>query len=740
MSLSLIAAAVLAVLLPMIPGAEVGTASAAATATPQSETRDDKAPDDPPAGETGADDQASQSGQPSQSEQTVWYDEIVVTATRGESSAGRIPLFSTVVDSDAVATSPDSGVIDLVRQTPSINFRVNTNNLVAQPRDQGITMRGLGGATQSRALALIDGLPMIDAYGGFVIWSQVPKEFVDRIEVVRGGGSGVWGNLALTGVVNLITRPVSDRQFRADLRAGNKSTQLVSASYSDNGAAWSGWIGVNYLDTDGFQDVAADERTPIDEPSNRQYESLTGKLAHTFSPSTSLSLRGVYYDEDREEGTPLDRGRTEERWLAGTLDSVREGGASWEVRLFGHSTLGQEFNGTTPDLEEPQSPLSNIFDVSSDAFGLSALWYSAGRGKHSLTSGADFQYTSIERREDLDWDGTQFTTNYFVAGRQQLAGLFIEDNFAPSDRLSLLLSGRVDRIKTYDGESLRVDKLSGDVLRKDLLDDNSETSFNPFVGFVYAASSSSRIRGAAYTGFRGAMPSELFVGNVARRTVTQPNPELSPESLRGLEAGYDFTPSSQLWARFTVFWNEIDDLVQRVTTGTAPSGGGEVFPCGFVGSGLRCSQRRNIGQARSTGIEVETTYQPTPAWRLFLSAILLDAEVTENPIDPELVGNRLSRAPEDQAALSVSYNNRRLFSALVRARYVGDAYDDVENEEYMPSYYLIDLSLGRGLGPRWELFAGVENLLDKTYIVSIASAGTLIGAPRLYHLGLRFSG
>jgi outer membrane receptor protein involved in Fe transport len=667
----------------------------------------------------------------------VWYEEIVISATRGESSLGTIPLVSNVVEGSQIRNSPDPGLLDLIRQDPGITFRSDPNGLVAQPRDQAPSMRGLGGNSASRTLALVDGTPLADTYAGSVVWSQVPMEFVDRVEIVRGGGSSIWGNLALSGVINLLTKAPSDRQLQAKVRVGSKAARAASASYADSAGPWAGWVGLSYLDSDGYFEVPKDERLPISEPEKRQYEALTGKLFRTVSGSSSLTLGATVYNEDREEGTPLDRGVTEERRATASFDSVRPSGSSWRTSMFFRDTLTLEPSGSTPRGDEPQEPFSDL-EIPSESFGLSGQWFAASEGRHSATVGADLMALSIERDQNFDWDGSKFTKNYFVSGQQRMAGLFVQDRITPTDRLSLLFTGRYDWIETYDGESTQTDKLTGETIREDLLEDNTETSFNPTVGFVYAASPASRIRGAAYTGFRAATPSELFVGFISNRSVNYPNPSLKPESLLGGEVGYDFTSAGGLTVRLTLFWNEIEDLIQRVTTGRPPEGGGVVEPCGFVPDGRSCTQRRNVGLAASSGLEIEGEYRPATFWRLRLAASFLESEVKENPVDPELVGNRLPLQADERLTLGITYNNPRILYAQLRGRYIGERFSDVENTARMSSYYVVDLALSRSLSERWQVFAGVENLLDETYATQLDRSGTSLGAPRLYHVGLRF--
>jgi len=670
----------------------------------------------------------------------IWYDQVVVAATRSDRAAGEIPFHATVLATDVVRIAPDSGVADLLRKLPSLEFHSDQGNLAAEPRDGGISMRGLGGAQGSRALALVDGLPIVDPYAGYVVWSQVPKEFIDGIEIVRGGGSSAWGNLALSGVVNLVTVAPSDRRFAATVRTGSKSTRDISASYSDVGGPWAGWVSGNYFDTDGYYKTPEELRTVFDEPSKRQYQSLNGRLSYTISPSASLRLGALAYDEERDEGAVLERGASTERLLFTTLDKVRDSGAAWQFKLFGRESWSQTSNGSYEEDGSALNPLNDIFDLPGLFAGLNGVWNSAPGPRHSLVAGGDLQYIAVERNENLAWEVDRFTANYHVEGKQQISGFFLQDNITFSSRLSVLLAGRFDRIRNYDGTSVRTDLLTGDVIREDILTENTESSFNPTVGFVYAAAPSSRIRASAYTGFRGATPSELFVGFISRgNRITVANPALAPETLVGVEAGYDYTPGSRFSARFTGFWNEIEDMIERVTAGRVGPEGGVIEPCGFFPSSGSCSQRRNLGKARTAGLEVDGGYQPANFWFLNLAATLMDTEILENPDDPELVGNRLERAAEEQVLLGVQYANPRLFQALLRTRYVSERFNDAENEEPLPAFLLVDLSIARQVTPKWEVFGGVENAFDEIYVTRYRSAGPEIAAPRLFHIGFRFT-
>jgi outer membrane receptor protein involved in Fe transport len=673
-------------------------------------------------------------------ETPTWNERIVVTASRGERLADDVPLHVSVVDPLDPAAATDMAASDLVgRAVPSLNLQVANSSLVAAPRDQGLNFRGVSGASVSHALLLVDGLPMLDPYNGSAIWSKVPKSLIERVEVVPGGGATVWGNLALSGVVNLITRAPSESTLEASLRLASHDTVGLSATYSDIAGDWAGWVALDHFTTDGYLTVEPRSRGAADERESRQYDSLTVHGSHTFSPRAVLHLRTLGYLEERAEGTHLDRAENDEWMASASLDLVADARTTWQLRLFGRRQSLEDFTGAVDATRDSVTPSAHIFDLASDNLGGGAVWSRARSPRHTLSVGADFQQLEIERGELLDYTAGQFTRRYDVTGEQQLGGGFVESRWRLGEHWSAQAAMRFDAIRTSGGGSRRIDLASGALLDQERLPSNSETTANPSVGFSYQATPASRLRGAAYTGFRSPVPSELFVGAAPRNNrETAPNPELDPERLVGGELGYDFTPSRRVSARATAFWSEIEDLIERVTLGRVGPAGGIFEPCGSIGPNGSCTQRRNLGRTRSYGVEVDGEYRPHPHWRLTFGATLLDAQIRSNPALPELVGNDLEHTPAERAVLGIVYAPPERLSIALRVRHVGDRWTEAENENLLPAHTVVDLSLSRRLQRGFELFAGAENLLDEEFLVDFGSGIFRVGPGRILQLGLRY--
>jgi outer membrane receptor protein involved in Fe transport len=668
----------------------------------------------------------------------VWYDEIVISASREEARLEDIPLHASVIEGIAVRRAPDTNLTDIARQIPGLVLAGDESGLVANARSQSLNFRGVSGAAVSHALLLVDGFPLLDPYNASAIWSKVPKELVDRIEVVRGGGANLWGSLALSGVVNVITRSPADRRLDAGARLGSLSTGDASLAYSDLGERWSGWLAGNYFDTDGYQTRRPEDQGAVDRPEFRQYESLSGRVSYDVAPNAVAHVGLRLYDEERCDGTELNFSSDQEQALSAALDLVA-GSGSGELRLFAREGALEDTAATVSADRSTQTPRYHIPDLSTENVGLSALWGFGGAGVGSISAGADLQASSIARPEDHGWNGSEFTQRNVVEGSQQFYGAFVQDRWTPSERWSVEGGLRFDSVRTHDGTTVRTDLVTGAVTEEVVLDAHTETTWSPRVGAVFQASDSSRWRGAAYTGFRSPTPVELFVAQTSSgNRENAPNPALEPETLLGAELGYDFTRGQELTARATAFWSRTENLIQRVTVGRVGPSGGFVGDCGFVGPNGSCTQRRNTGETRATGLELDASWTPHPRWRLVAGAALIEAEIVDNPDDPDLEGNRIERTPELGTTFGVEYRHPRL-DAQLRGRYASDRYEDPENLDRIPGYFVLDLSLGHRLNERWELFGGVENLLDRDYDVSVETDGSRkVGAPRMYHAGFRF--
>src|SRR5438477_7883516 len=163
-------------------------------------------------------------------------DSITVTATRTETRLSDTPASIVVLDRAAIETSPATTIDDTLRQVPGFTLFRRSGSRSANPTSQGVSLRGIGASGASRALVLDDGIPLNDPFGGWIFWGRVPRAALNRVEVLRGGASDLYGNGAMSGVVQFIRR--RDPSITIDTSAGSERTGEASLYLATESGEW----------------------------------------------------------------------------------------------------------------------------------------------------------------------------------------------------------------------------------------------------------------------------------------------------------------------------------------------------------------------------------------------------------------------------------------------------------------------------------------------------------------------
>lgn len=680
----------------------------------------------------------------SESEEAVRLEPVVVSASRIEQRLRDVPANVTVITREDIEQSPARTVDDLLRQIPGFSLFRRSSSLVTHPTTQGVSLRGIGPSGVSRTLVLLDGVPLNDPFGGWVYWDKVPLESVERIEVARGGGSGVWGNYALGGVINIITRRPEARVAQAKLDLGTRDTVDADLLVSHVTGPWGISLEGSFFDTDGYKIVRKDQRGKIDVNADSSHKTFNGRMEYTPSLNSSLFLAGSFFREDRGNGTPLQNNETETGYVATGGRLKTADGSDWQLTMFSHmQTFSSTFTSAAPD-RNSENPALNQFDVPSTDVGLNLQWSKRIFQSHLLTAGTDLRWIDGETNEDATFSQTlgDFTRRRKAGGEQVLAGAYLQDIFTPAPGWQVTIAGRLDSWQSFNASRVEKNKQTGAITPTSpgSFSDRDELAFSPKVALLYHATDQLSLRSSFYKGFRAPTINELFRPFRVRNDITEANPDLNPERLIGGEVGADYAFMSNLFGRLTAFWNEVKDPVVNVTKGIGA--GAPVAPCGFVPAGGVCRQRDNLDRTRIRGIEAELDYRPFLRWTFTGSYLYNHTEVLSAPNQPDLEGKRIAQVPRHQFALKMNYTNPALINVSVQGRFVGDQFEDDLNSLKLGDFFVVDLMLSRPIPvPKLsagELFFAVENLFDRTYEVSKTADGIVTtGAPLLVHGGLR---
>jgi outer membrane cobalamin receptor len=670
----------------------------------------------------------------------VFSDEIVVTASRVEQMVRDVPSSMSILAREEILASSAQTVDGLLSRIPGFSLLRQGSSIVAAPTVRFASLRGLGGSN-SRTLVLLNGIPLNEPFSGVIYWSQIPLEDIERVEIVKGGGSGTWGNLALGGVINIITTSPGpgDEAFVATVEGGNAGTARVYAAARGARGRLHASVTTNLFRTGGYYTIREDQKGPVDRRVNDVNGTVGASLEYRVSPEMTWSFGGSYYHEQQDAATRLAEFSTDAVALHGQGTILRPGGSRWQMTGFFSRQNGEHRSSTIGAGRQTETPAGDQFDVPAASVGASVQWSRPLSGRHLVTAGADAQWIDAAVSEHLSFVADRFTRTRTSGGQQTLGGLYVEDIFQVTPRWRISAAARLDRWQAFRGVRRELDSVAQVVLRDDQPDGRTALTFNPSVGVVRHVSDRVSIKASLYRAFRAPTPAEMYRpfrtrGNV----IVESNAQLDFERLTGVEGGVDAVLPGSLRTRVTGYWDSLRDSVAAVTIEAAGPSGRTIVPCGFVPAGGVCRQRQNLGRLRSAGIDAEFEGQLGTSWTGTARYLFNRSRVVEVATQPQLAGTFNTQSPVHQVVLAASYQNPRTVNVSLGARYVGARYEDDLNSLRIDDFVTADLRVARAVSGSAEAYVAVQNLFDTTYEVTRAADGTVtVGEPRLVNVGLR---
>lgn len=644
---------------------------------------------------------------------------MIVTPARTEIRVIDAPASVSLLDAKDVSNAAAQTIDDLLRQVPGFSIFRRSSSIVANPTTQGVSLRGAGASGASRTLVLTDGIPLNDAFGGWVYWDRTPRAAIDRVEIVRGGSSDLYGSDALSGVINLITRPPSQSVINVETSYGTQGTGDVTffagKKVKGLGIAVSG----EAFKTDGYFIIGPELRGSADEEAASKHRALTLLLNHEWSPDSSLYVRGALFDEDRNNGTVLQRNDTATESVAVGGRTKTSDGSHWNLALFANQQrFHQSFTSVAAN-RNSEALIRLQFVPSRDA-GLSFNWSRLSFSKHLFVAGLDLRGVR-GTSDELAYVAGRPTTFVSAGGRQRRLGFFGQDLFSISRRWQLALSARYDDWRDSSAASVERTLAIG-AIRPRFFDPRSTNAFSPRLSLTYHAKEQLALRVAAYRAFRAPTLNELYRSFRVGDTLTQANEKLTSERLTGGEAGATWNLGDRANARLTGYWTEIVNPISNFTLSATPT--------------LITRERRNLGRTRSRGIEAEAGFRLANYWQITAGYLFADATVRRAPQDSRLEGLWIPQVPRHQFTLQTVYSHPKYVTASIQFRATGKQFDDDQNRLPLGSFALLDATVARPMGRYFEVFVAVQNLLNERFAVARTPIETL-GMPRLVRGGIR---
>ncbi|MCD4748999.1 MAG: TonB-dependent receptor [Thermoanaerobaculales bacterium] len=643
----------------------------------------------------------------------VFKDRLVVTASRQEEASANTPAAISVITMEEIKVRQPEKMADLFKELPGVDVQ-------GEGPFRGLPV--IRGLSSNRVLILVDGQRLNNARESTVFAGIQPGLVdlaeVERIEVLRGPASVLYGSDAMGGVINIITKKpdLGAQEFTMHHNIGYEygSTADSSAAHADIRGAGKGFgfnLSVGWETADDYkapkeaaqsphfqQYVLPDGTVPnsgMDQASVQGgFRMLTGdrgifrtnvEIVRTddvgfpgFDPETS----GVDISFPR-----FDRDKISLGWESGPLAGLNNLSVSgyWQHVV----KESKRFIDPSPFFFVHTYTKSDIETIGFNTQGIKDL------GAHHLTMGLDFYRDNLEDEatNEYPWDSN---TNVSVPkSHQEGIGLYIQDQFQAGDRLQILAGLRADHFAfkseddpNYVGEPFDV----------------TESDISGNIGAMYAVTENVDLTALVARGFRAPNIQErAFTGSVSQPGywVVQ-NPDLTSESSLNYEVGFKVR-YDRYFGGVNLYYNDISDFITFVELGPDPI------------TGLNLIQYDNIEDATVKGIEIELETLFSQYWTL-----ITNYSYTKG--DDDNTGEPLGFIPPWKAVLGLRYQAGPWYFEAA-GRFVGEQtrvpspenIADAEDDPPIGDFVTADIRAGYTFDSGLSLRATLGNIFDELY-------------------------
>lgn len=603
---------------------------------------------------------------PAQAQQVFDLDEIVFSASLSPVARGATGASISVLTRDEIAAAGDATLPAVLGRLPGVQ--------VQQTGGQGgPTSVSIRGASSRYIAVYVDGVLVTDP-------TQLRVEFdfgglsardIDRIEVLRGAQSALYGGSAVGGVISITTtRPAQDgTQQRLRIEGGSYGTLDASYSFARRTGALETSFSLSRFHADGFSSMVRSAANPVADPD--AHDRMAARISARYTVSDTLVL-GV--DASRETA----RTEFDDEFNRRDADSlVRR--TSVQGRVYAEFSLGASTHEISLGAMRVNRAFAEPFRNALFEGQRLTLRY---LGTTPLSPGATLSYGFETGREVFKSGFPTYTSRESL----RKSGVFAELLWSPREGLDL-------------GAALRVDR-----------DPNAGTTPSGRLSGSWRVSPDLTLRGAVGSGFRAPSMEERFADYDFRSGPPFPstyyfkgNPNLRPEKSLSAELGADWQASADLRLGATLFYLSTRDAIRGC-------GEFEAGPCGIALPPGVTASYENLDRIRRQGVELSAEWQIADGHRLNAAYTYTDAEITQGVA----AGARLGSLPRHNLALSLESRVTERLTATGNLTVKSDRLAR-DGGARLASFGVTNVNLVYTLTDAVDLSLRVDNLFDRTY-------------------------
>ena len=657
---------------------------------------------------------------------------ITVTVGRG-SDLEKLDVSTTVMNRAQVQAMPETGVDQIVNRIPGVwTQTIPTGQL--HPTGQPVSIRGFGTSTTINTLVMVDGVPVNDPYFRTINWSAIPKNTIDRIEVVRGGGAtSLWGNMAMGGIINIVTREPTKTAAAADVSYGSYGTAAaeVAGTLAVNDKLKVG-LAYNHNQSAGYNLTPAQYQNQNLVPTASKADNIAFSAFLTPTDNVRIFAK-ANFNQTYEDGLVWNMAHNNWSTFRGQLGGSYEfddksslnfnlwagGGAFGTINVASGSYTLNNINATNQFVSQiEQAP-------NTDQGG--SLFFQGDVGPiRDVKIGADLRRTTISDYNNLYATATALPNIFIANGEHRTEGLFAQGTYrftgAP---LEVTVGLRGDFYQAMNASVLTVNSNTNVPIAN-----SNYSSFDPRIGLKYFVFDEFSLRAAAYRNFSAPGMNQMYRSFASGTSYTTINPNLQPMTNIGEEVGFDFN-----WRGFTLsgtyFNNNLDNFIDFVTVcnTNAACAAPYIAAAGLGPSFTTVRQYQNTGSAVFQGVEVIAGWQVTPEVRLGASFTNTIAYMTTSNY-PSLIrtGVQLGQVPVTMFNANAEWRPIPELVLTANLKSFPSYWNDTGHTQLNQGATLLDIGASYSPVKYVDIYASIQNLTNFQYLAQGYTTTTFEGS------------
>ncbi len=634
--------------------------------------------------------------------------EIIVTALRGSQNSIDIPANISVISQNQIQNFAVVNSDELLKSIVGINI---DRDFGIFSKNSSISMRGLNGS--HRTLVLLDGIPLNKTDGGGVNWNRINPDNIEKIEIIKGAASSLYGGNAMSGIINIVSqKPTKKFGGKVKLFYGTYNTFgsnlfLEASNIRDNKGFYcelNGFFrkGNGYIVAPDSTKDSLDAKTYL-----KEYSSIA-KLGYQFNKKSFLEVEYNFSDSKIGDGTKIfenDGGFNQ--YLTHFLRSTLK------TEVFGVKILANGFYQLENYLRQSETikrqtkkyTLYNTDSKRTDA----GIWIAANYffANNILTFGSDAKYGDVVA-EDNYKTSTDILTN---KGKMYFYSFFVQDEFLFLEKLRIIAGIRYDLVQFREGKfTIEEPTILTDfmTLYPKNFSDTNWFALSPKFSVNYKIFNDSKIYFSYSKGFRPPILDDMCKNGNISKGFKMANPKLKPENLHNFEIGYLFNIANLTFEQ-AIYYSLGNDFQYFVGTGDSIyTGGDNLKPI---------LKRQNVGEVEIWGTEIKFLLNFVKNFSFstnyaFNYSKIKSFTVLQN--DKDLTNKFLMEVPKNQVFSSLEWKTKNL-NVIFSYNFRDKQFIDDENTQESDIHSTFDFKISTQFQEKFYISLSVQDIFNQRF-------------------------